>query len=126
MINLEAITGKTPVGMAYPYGSYNDETVDVLRELGIKYCRGTNSNHSFDVQTDLLRFRPTCHHNDPELMELAKRFAESTPDKPQIFYIWGHTYEFEIAKNWDVIERLCDYLAGRGDIFYGTNEEVLL
>ena len=126
MINLEAITGKTPVGMAYPYGSYNDETVDVLRELGIKYCRGTNSNHSFDVQTDLLRFRPTCHHRDPELMNLAKRFAESTPDKPQIFYIWGHTYEFEIAKNWDVIERLCDYLAGRDDIFYGTNEEVLL
>ena len=126
MINLEAVTGKMPVGMAYPYGTYNDETVDVLKELGIKYCRGTWSNHSFDVQTDLLRFRPTCHHNDPELMNLAKQFAESTPDKPQIFYIWGHTYEFEIAKNWDVIERLCDYLAGRDDIFYGTNEEVLL
>ena len=126
MVNLEAITGKKPVGMAYPYGSYNDETVDVLRELGIRYCRGTSSNHSFDVQTDLLRFRPTCHHNDPELMNLARKFASMKPDKPQIFYVWGHTFEFDNNKNWDIIERFCDYLAGRGDIFYGTNEEVLL
>lgn len=126
MINLEAITGKKPIGMAYPYGTYNDETVDVLRELGIKYCRGIRSTHSFELQTDLLRFQPTCHHNDPELMELAKRFVEATPNTPQIFYVWGHTYEFETDKNWDVIERFCEYMAGRDDIFYGTNEEILL
>ena len=126
MINLEAITGKMPVGMAYPYGSYSDETVDVLKELGIKYCRGVASSHNFDIQTDLLRFRPTCHHKDASLMELAKKFAEMKPETPQLFYVWGHTYEFEIDKNWDVIERFCDYLAGRDDIFYGTNEEVLL
>lgn len=126
MINIEAITGKMPVGMAYPFGSYSDETVDVLKELGLKYARGTWSNHSFDIQSDLLRFRPTCHHNDPELMNLAKQFAELKPDTPKIFYVWGHTYEFEIQKNWDVIERFCDYLAGHDDIFFGTNEEVLL
>ena len=124
--DFEAITGKMPVGMAYPFGSYSDETVDVLSELGLKYARGTWSNHSFDLQSDLLRFRPTCHHNDPELMNLAKQFVEMKPDTPKIFYVWGHTYEFEIQKNWDVIERFCDYLAGRDDIFYGTNEETLL
>lgn len=67
MINIKAITGRMPVGMAYPYGSYSDETVDVLRELGIKYARGTWSSHNFDLQPDLLRFRPTCHHKDAAL-----------------------------------------------------------
>ncbi len=126
MINLEAVTGRTPVGMAYPYGSYSDETVEVLAELGIKYCRTVRSTHSFEPQTDLLRFNPTCHHNDPQLMELAKRFVELKPKTPQIFYVWGHSYEFETDKNWEVIERFCDYIAGRDDIFYGTNEEILL
>lgn len=126
MINLEAITGEKPVGMAYPFGTYNDETVEVLSELGISYCRTTRATHSFEPQTDLLRFDPTCHHKDGQLMELAKRFIELEPETPQIFYVWGHTYEFEIDKNWDVIERFCELLAGRDDIFYGTNKEVLL
>lgn len=126
MINIEALTGHMPVGMAYPFGSYNDMVVDVLSDLGIRYARGTWSNHSFDLQSDLLRFRPTCHHNDPDLMALAKEFIDMKPDEPKIFYVWGHTYEFDMDHNWDTIERFCSYIAGRDDIFYGTNEEVLL
>lgn len=126
MINIEAAIGKKPVGMAYPFGSYSDETVDVLRELGLKYARGTWSNYSFDLQDDLMRFRPTLHHNDERLMELCDKFIDLKPETPKIFYIWGHTYEFENQRNWDRIERFCDRIAGRDDIFYGTNEEVLL
>lgn len=124
--NIEVMTGKKPVGMAYPYGRFNDETVDVLRELGYRYGRTTVSNHSFDLQSDLLHFDPTCHHNDPDLMALAKEFIDLEPDEPKIFYVWGHTYEFDMDHNWDAIERFCSYIAGRDDIFYGTNEEVLL
>lgn len=35
---LKSITGKDPVLMAYPYGSYNDITKQVNRESGIKYA----------------------------------------------------------------------------------------
>ena len=49
MINIEALTGSLPVGMAYPYGSYSDMVVDVLSDLGIRYARGTWSNHSSSV-----------------------------------------------------------------------------
>ena len=59
-------------------------------------------------------------------MELAKRFVEMEPETPQLFYVWGHSYEFEDNNNWEIIERFCEYMAGRDDIFYGTNEEVLL
>ncbi len=127
--NIAAITeiyGTVPVGMAYPYGVFNDVVVEELRRLGIGYGRGTESSHCFAEQEDLLRFRPTCHHDDEALFSLAEQFLQADAETPQIFYIWGHSYEFEGNRNWDRLERLCERLAGRDDIFYGTNREVLL
>ena len=53
-------------------------------------------------------------------------FINLKPDSPKIYYIWGHTYEFDIANTWDKIEEFLKMISGRDDIFYGTNEEVLL
>ncbi len=123
---LTEIFGTKPVGMAYPYGTYNDSVVEMLDSIGMKYGRTVWSSHNFDVQEDLLRFRPTCHHDDEKLFELAEEFLAMETEEPKIFYIWGHSYEFEGNENWDRIEKLCRMLAGREDIFYGTNAEVLL
>lgn len=123
---IQSLFNKRPVGMAYPYGTYNDKVIDIINEYGIKYSRGVKSSYNFDVQTDLLRFEPTCHHDDEKIFELAHKFIEMKPDKPQIFYIWGHSYEFEGNHNWDRIEELFKLLSGHSDIFYGTNEQVLL
>ncbi|MBE6612707.1 MAG: polysaccharide deacetylase, partial [Ruminococcaceae bacterium] len=121
------IFGKRPAGHAYPFGAYNDAVVDILEKAGVRYARTCQATNSFDLQTaDLLRFHPTCHHREARLMEMAKEFAEMKPDEPKLFYVWGHSCEFEEDGNWEIIERFCDYLAGRDDIFYGTNEEILL
>lgn len=111
-------------GMAYAFGDYNDNVVNYLKSIGIKYGRTTYSNNSFDVQDDLLRFRPTCHHNSENLMELCEKFISSESDKPQIFYIWGHAYEFDTDENFDVMEKLCRELTKHDDIYFGTNTEV--
>ncbi len=124
--NLEAMFGYTPIGMAYPFGDYNDAVVEILAENGIRYSRTTISTHAFDVPTGLLQLPATCHHNDDQLMALAERFLAMESDTPQLFYVWGHSYEFADRDNWDVIERFCEKLAGRDDIFYGTNADVLL
>lgn len=123
---LTKLSGKRPVGMAYPYGTFDDPTVELLRELGFQYARTVWDSGNFDVQTDLLRFRPTCHHDDERLFELAEEFLGLETEEPKIFYIWGHSYEFEGNDNWDRMEKLCRMVAGRDDIFYGTNAEVLL
>lgn len=124
--NLESMFQQEMVGMAYPYGTYNDEVVEVLKECGMKYARTVESTHDFKLQPDLLRFKATCHHNDSELFQLAEKFVELKPTSPQIFYIWGHSYEFDGDDNWEVIERFCELISERDDIFYGTNSEVLL
>jgi len=40
--------------------------------------------------------------------------------------VWGHSYEFDVNNNWDRIEKFCKMMAGRDDIFYGTNRECLV
>ncbi len=123
---LEKIFGKRPVGMAYPFGSFNDTVVDVLRESAVKYARTVRPTHNFDMQSDLLQFNPTCHHNDERLFELAEKFVNAEPTEPMLFFVWGHTYEFDGDDNWDMIERFCEYVSGRDDIYYCTNAEALL
>ena len=113
-------------GMAYAYGAYNDEVKNIVKECGLRFARTVRSTHSFEPQTDLLEFHPTCHHNDEKLFELAEKFLALPDDTPALFYVWGHSYEFDGDDNWDRIEKFCRMMAGKDDIFYGTNSEVLL
>lgn len=126
--NIERIYGKYPVGMAYAYGDCDERVAKYLQSIGIQYGRTVGSTHGFDLPKEPMLLEATCHHNDEQLFDLAKQFLEAEPDdgKPMLFYIWGHSYEFDVNRNWDRIERLCEMLAGHDDIFCGTNAECLL
>ena len=124
--NLTEFFGREPVGMAYPYGWHIQTVTDMLRKPDSEIRPNGQSNHSFAIQQNLLCFSPTCHHDDENLFSLAEAFLASESDERQIFYIWGHSYEFDGNHNWDRFEKLLDMLAGKSDIFYGTNAEVLL
>lgn len=128
---LSDIVGYEVKGFAYPGGgvNYNSHIADLLREnTGVKYCRTTVSNASFDLQDNLYEFKPTVYHHRSmdEMFALGEKFISLKPDKPQIFYIWGHAYEFDIADTWDRFEEFLAMISGKDDIFYGTNKEVLL
>ena len=41
-----------------------------------------------------------------------------------MFYLWGHSYEFNDNDNWDVIENFAKKVGNRDDIWYATNGEV--
>ncbi len=122
---LEKLAGYPVRGMAYPYGAYHRELMAQLREMGIVYARTANSTGGFSLPEDFLAWHPTCHHNDRNLDELCDRFLnEKTYNPFRTFYLWGHSYEFDADKNWEVIERFCDRMAGHDDIWYATNIEI--
>lgn len=128
-LNLEKLSGKSIVGMAYPGGgiNFNEHIAEVIRDnTGVKYCRTTVSSHSFDMQDNLYVFKPTVYHHTEwdKMFELGKKFIDDKSDKPQLFYIWGHAYEFDIEDTWDKFEEFCKLISGHDDIFYGTNREV--
>lgn len=130
-LNLSQLAGYEVVGMAYPCGGINndDRVAKLIREhTGIRYARTVTHNNSFDVQQNLYRFDPTSYHHDFDSMtKLAEKLIEMKPDKPQIFYIWGHTYEQDCRSDyWVKMEAFFKLISGHDDIFYGTNAEVLL
>ncbi len=123
--NLEALFGVQVHGMAYPMGTYNDTVVEMCRAAGIHYARTVTSTHSFDLPKEWLTLHPTCHHADPRLMELAETFTRATYRRhPQMFYVWGHAYEFHRDDNWHIIEDFAAKMAGHEDIWYATNDEI--
>ena len=122
---LEGLFGQVVRGMAYPFGAYNDQVVEVLRNCGIVYARTVVSTEGFSIPTDWLRMPATCHHNSKKLMGLAKSFIDmEVPRSPKLFYLWGHTYEFDDNDNWNVIEEFAEYMGGRDDVWYATNMEI--
>ena len=124
---LEKLFDRQIHGMAYPYGPTNDMVVNVLQNTGIWYCRTIVSTEKFEMPTDWLRLPATCHHDNPRLMELADKFlATPTKSRPQLFYVWGHAYEFEEKDNWQVIENFAEKMSGKDDIWYCTNMELYL
>lgn len=129
-LNLSKLAGYEVYGMAYPCGGINndDRVAKILRDnTKIRYSRTITSTHSFELQDNLYRFNPTVYHMEwDKLDELVKRFIDLKTDKPAIFYIWGHAYEFDIHNSWEKFEDICRDLSHREDIFYGTNREVLI
>ena len=123
--NLENQFGTIVRGMAYPYGTYNDEVVKLLKSLNVAYSRTTISTEDFRIPTNWLRLTATCHHNNPNLMKLAEEFVNSNQDKDsELFYLWGHSYEFERDNNWNVIEDFAKYISNKQDVWYATNIEI--
>ena len=122
---LEETFGKIVRGFAYPYGAYDDTCVEILKNCGFCYARTVEATHDYHLPKDWLRLQATCHHKDPELMNLAKRFVDIKGWwDPMFFYLWGHSYEFEADNNWNVIEEFAELVSGKDDIWYATNIEI--
>lgn len=127
---LEEKFGKIVRGMAYAYNGFNADIKRVLADLGVAYARTTKSTFEFALPQDFLEWNPTCHHTDGQLEKLADKFFKSSPDgefkhrEPWLFFVWGHSYEFDDDNNWQVIENLGKRAAECDDIWHATNIRV--
>ncbi len=127
-------------GMAFPDRTVNKNRVPIayerirsfLQELDIAYARTTGGdNDSFELPEDFHNWVPTAHHKNPKLMEYIDNFLNMNVNAqyiaqrtPRLFYLWGHAFEFENNKNWDLLETICEKLSGNPEIYYATNIEL--
>jgi peptidoglycan/xylan/chitin deacetylase (PgdA/CDA1 family) len=123
---LEETVGYTVRGMAYPNGSYSDEVVDALKACGIRHARTVRSTLGFEMPSDYLRWNPTCHHANASLDDLCDEFISMNKSQYLgMFYVWGHSYEFERDNNWKIIEKFSKKIGKKSDIWYATNIEIV-
>lgn len=140
-LELEERCGCIVRGMAYPdtgitlfgnLGSYED-VKKYLSELDIAYARTLGGdNNQFMLPSDFYAWMPTAHHDNPRIMEFIDEFIEIDISTKayharrcsRLFYIWGHSYEFDNNKNWEHIEQICEKFADNDEIWYATNMEI--
>ncbi len=118
--------GQLARGMAYPFGTYNQKVIDILEKCHICYARTVNATYGFGFPENWLMLHPTCSHRYEHLDELIKKFVE-VPNKfgnAEMFYLWGHSYEFDNDDNWELFEKFCEYAGGHKHIWYATNIEI--
>jgi hypothetical protein len=126
---LEGVGGRIVRGMSYPFGDVDDRVVRILRTAGMEYSRTVASTGHFGLPADFMYWNPTCHHRGAagktasELLDAF--FAPQRYNRPMLFYMWGHSFEFDGANNWDLIEEFCKKAAGRDGVWYATNIEIV-
>ena len=137
---LEGEFGMIIRGMAYPdsgitrmfNGNEIENIYSYLKDLGIVYSRTLGGdNDSFMLPENFYAWMPTAHHTNPNLLKWAKSFVEInetntylTRQYPRLFYLWGHSYEFDNNDNWNLLEEFCETVSGKDDIWYATNIEI--
>lgn len=127
-LNLSELAGYEVVGMAYPCGgeNSNDYVADVIKaSTGIKYSRTIRETLSFKGYENMYLFNPTMSltKNTDKIDELINTFFNNDTDDVKLFYIWGHSYEFDAHNRWAMLEDFCRKISGRDDVLYCTNKE---
>ena len=124
-VALEKTMGYPVRGLSYPNGSLSDEIKRLLPMCGIRYARVVGSSESFALPEDPYAWQATCHHNH-RLMELGEQFLQLKKRQYlYLMYVWGHSFEFTLQNNWDLIEGFCKMMGGQDDIWYCTNIELM-
>ena len=139
-LELEKTFGMIIRGMAYPdsgitkfHNNTNYANIKQnLQDLDIVYSRTlAGDNNTFLLPTDWHAWMPTAHHNNPKALEYAQEFVNLDYSKlysaaryPRLYYLWGHSYEFNNNNNWEVLEALCETLGNKEDTWYPTNIEL--
>ncbi len=102
-----------------------------LKDLDIAYGRTLGGdNNGFQMPENFYRWMPTAHHNNPQMMAYLEEFLDGPlPDyiakrSPRLFYLWGHSYEFEQQDNWELLEEFCRKAGGHDEVWYATNIEI--
>ena len=123
--NLSELAGYEVTSFAYPCGGVNNDArvARLIKNFtGIKNARTITSTHTFTPPSYIYRLNPTVyfHEEEAKAFELAEKFVKMTTSKPKVFFVWGHSYEFDIHDTWDRFEEFCALLGGHDDICYTT------
>lgn len=127
-------------GMAYPDNGItvfaNNASYENIKrylvDLDIVYARTLGGdNNTFALPSDWHCWMPTAHHTNPDILKYANEFVDIDVNKiyeskryPRLFYMWGHSYEFDRNNNWHLLEDICEVLDGNEDTWYATNMEI--
>jgi len=88
------------LGFAYPFGTYNEVVMDLIREAGHVYARTTKNVALAFPTENAMSFHPTCKFDAVDFWDHYEKAKECG-----IFYFWGHSYELTNDEMWESFEQ---------------------
>ena len=119
---LERLVGYPVTGMALPNGAGGARVRDMLRACGFVHCRPVTTTQRFDLPEDFMDWLTTCH-DSADLPALWTAFNKDR-QSDKLFYLWGHSYEFDDRGDWDRMEAFCKMAGETPGIWHATNMEI--
>ena len=107
----------------------------IKNNTNIKYGRTIENSYKFNLPKDFMIWNPTCSFKDELLLAYAESFRQLQVEDGdyKLFYVWGHTYEFDMADptnptqdDWARIEQFLAAMSYMQDAICLTNEEAYL
>ena len=109
---------KCVAGVIYPGGKTDPFVTGVLRNFGIKYARMADSSYNFDVPSDFMLWKPTCHILDSRIFSLISEFERCGGDA--VFGICGHSYELFGKESREKTENVLSRLSALQNVRFTT------
>jgi peptidoglycan/xylan/chitin deacetylase (PgdA/CDA1 family) len=143
---LEKLLNKTIVSFCYPGGRYTKSHPPMVREAGFSYARSVRRfdhgftgtpyeanttvntyNHYQDLWkiAKLARFNPWKIRYYFQWDNLAKAMFDRVSELRGVFHLWGHSWEIDQHDDWQKLENVLSYIAGKKQVRYITNGELL-
>jgi len=120
---LESLVGYPVRGLAYPGGGFDDRVVSLLSAAGVVYARTTRAADSFLLTDDFLRWPLTCGHRNM-MQKLAEWKAIPPRWSSQVMVVMGHSFDFDAANNWDLLDTFCAAAGNDPAVWYTTMIEL--
>jgi len=143
MDSIEAFTGTRPTSWESPGLTETDETLDLLREAGIKYVadwviddlpqdiatpHGTITTIPYTVETNDISVYALQNHRSDELLTRGRdqfdRLYQEGADNARVMAISIHPYITGVPHRIKYLEQLLDYIGGHDGTAWMTASEI--
>ena len=122
--NLERLFGREVKGFAVPFDYYDDRIAACAKLCGFTYARKSEFSGSFTPCADSYHWKIGIYHIDPALTDFVAKFL-NTQEELAVCQIIGHSYDLDAENLWGTMELICAAVAGRDDIWFCTNGELV-
>jgi peptidoglycan/xylan/chitin deacetylase (PgdA/CDA1 family) len=123
---LEKITNKEITSFAYPFGWYNEKTIQAVKKAGYNYARTTKEGNFKKPKNLLLAsislgitntyinpikiFLRITNYGGIDFLKSIKKIVD-TAKKNEIVHIAGHSWEFSDIENFEKLSNILEYIS---------------
>lgn len=119
--NLEKIFQKKIESFSFPFDSFDERTINIIRSYGIRNIILPELTDSFSFPSDSFHIKVNSWNIDDALNKVHDFINDKLAD---VFVFLSHSYDYEFDHNFDRLDELCHIVTKQKDIKVVTVKEL--